>query len=144
MFSVGRLSVVGADALKIGAVEGAPPGEGRESLEAAIPPMAVLAWDLAPFRDKAECASVRVDDVSVTKKGRTYQGSVRLGEEVALGTLTQVLSDAIDGDVTIDGFGSEPWSGTFSSPGNLYGTASGSGTYSGIAYTYTMELDLNR
>ncbi len=94
----GRLSVVGADALKIGAVEGAPPGEGRESLEAAIPPMAVLAWDLAPFRDKAECASVRVDDVSVTKKGRTYQGSVRLGEEVALGTLTQVLSDAIDGE----------------------------------------------
>ena len=53
-------------------------------------------------------------------------------------------TDTIEGDVTIDGFGSEAWSGTFTSPGNLYGTASGSGTYSGLAYTYTAELDLNR
>jgi hypothetical protein len=53
-------------------------------------------------------------------------------------------TDEIEGDVTIDGFGSEAWSGTFTSPDNLYGTASGSGTYEGYAYTYTLELDLYR
>ena len=53
-------------------------------------------------------------------------------------------TDDIEGDITIDGFGSETWTGTFSSPDNLYGTASGSGTFEGFAYTYTMELDLYR
>ena len=53
-------------------------------------------------------------------------------------------ADEIEGDVTIDGFGSESWSGTFTSPGNIYGTASGSGTYEGYSYTYTLELDLDR
>jgi hypothetical protein len=53
-------------------------------------------------------------------------------------------SDEMEGDVSIDGFGSESWSGVFTSPGNLYGTASGSGTYESYAYTYSLELDLNR
>ena len=55
-----------------------------------------------------------------------------------------ISDDEVDGEISIDGFGAESWSGSFSSPDNLAGTGSGSGTYDGYSYSYTLSLDLYR
>ncbi len=55
-----------------------------------------------------------------------------------------VNDDDVEGTIVVVGVGSEPWTGTFTSPGTVTGTASGSGSMSGVSFTYTAALNMSR